>query len=590
MVQASRRLGLAALLLGGVLGASPRSSQVLHATTLQAADDDFTDSSPGLSIRHVPHDQLDDGTGAAAPGERSLKEVVEITAPPNMGLGDVFFQVNSESNSSRNSTQPLSAAKLESATATAAAAPVSLMRREKRGDGAAGSKGSGVHGGSSNTGAKDGGTATAQNATAAEEGGRSESTATLAAKPAATKKSLLASLAFPLAPWAIAVLVTFSFLTCCRATRPAWSSWGLFRCPSGMCCASERRQPPLEQQPRKQPEDQVQLSTAATPALSDPAPPPERKQEEPSQPKQRAPSGIAVACWGGKRKGQADAAVAAAPVDTSPRARVEALPLCSAVGVATRLPETRGYDCALPRPLSIPGLVRLQCRVDGPISDEPLQAPLTQQPCVMYTAVASRLVHGGVHPVTVAYAEMHTDFNVSLLDAMEPPVQVQISGAEVSLFDMKGGSFLREASLAAAPDHWQEFLVERKASMKHLEMTENVNLEFQECTLQIGASVTVVGELLRDSFGKLLLQPAQRQRPPSRSLSGQPEPAALPPLPPLHVPEATLREPWRTSWECGGLPIEKAEGEKMVLLSDDPSLLVSWNGPEGAGDAMFSTA
>lgn len=228
------------------------------------------------------------------------------------------------------------------------------------------------------------------------------------------------------------------------------------------------------------------------------------------------------------------------------RARVAALAPCTtSSGIERLLPKGSSYDCALSRPVSSRGLVRLQARVEGPVSGEPLVAPLTRKACVLYSAAAYRQLHDGVHPVTVAFAAENVDFVVSLEDG--PKTRVEVLGSEVSLFDMRAGRFEQMLPFPCSPDHWQDFVAARRATALGAEgaaalRAEGAALEFQECALFVGAKVTLVGELLRGPTGTLSLQPLQQPK----------------------------------AGSTGGLPLvpsvpEEVRSEK-VLVSDDPSL------------------
>jgi hypothetical protein len=185
---------------------------------------------------------------------------------------------------------------------------------------------------------------------------------------------------------------------------------------------------------------------------------------------------------------------------------------------------------------------------------------------VLYSAVVSRRLHDGVHPVPVAFASDHAaSFAVSLEDA--PHVHVEIRGEDVSLFDMCEGMKMEQRSFDQIPDSWEDFIsVHRTAP--HLSSTlrsEGAALEFQESALLVGAQVTLVGELHRASDGTLTLRPKD-----GNGGGGD-------------VPSHS-RERWLTSWECGipgcvgaapdcsappGAPDLRID---KVLTSDDPKL------------------
>jgi len=258
--------------------------------------------------------------------------------------------------------------------------------------------------------------------------------------------------------------------------------------------------------------------------------------------------------------------------DDSPegvRGLVASLPCCRAADIHRLLPEGQNYDCALPKPLSSQQLVRLQGRIQGPEDgQDALEAPLSRKACVLYSATVSRRLHDDA--ITVAFAEGRADLVVSLMDA--PHLLVHVAGADVSLFDLQGGFSAASAALAEAPAHWQDFVASHKTTALDQGPAADIELEFCERALLLGAPVTMAGELWRGADGSLALRPLQ-------PLGGS----------------ARCGEAWRTSWECTGLWGEAppkaaaAQGrrldqrergsravptcERVVPISDDPLLL-----------------
>lgn len=275
------------------------------------------------------------------------------------------------------------------------------------------------------------------------------------------------------------------------------------------------------------------------------------------------------------------------------RGRVEKLPICpggeAAQGVQAAGYIAVGYDCPISRPLSSRRLLRLAGEIVGPRVGSPLAAPLTARPCVLYSAWASRKLHEGVLPVPVAFSSMNVEFVVSLADA--PEVRVTVEGCDVMLFDMCGGRCTHSWGFAEAPERWQDFVFTHKcavpcgepwtmnmSSSSSTSHGEDGPLEFLECVLLVGAMATLVGELCRDFAGDLSLRPLREEREDDRVLYD---------CTPIYADSP--REPWRTSWECGGPAAEKSPATMLaptassvslasacgrkVLVSDDPQLL-----------------
>jgi len=286
------------------------------------------------------------------------------------------------------------------------------------------------------------------------------------------------------------------------------------------------------------------------------------------------------------------------------RALVATVPRCEGAEVERRVPVAGGYDCTIPKPISSRELLRLEARIDGPlIGCMALTAPLTRRSCVLYSTVVSRERHDGMHPVPVAFASSSVDFSVSLLKA--PNISIIVNGEDVSLFDVCGGRCAEQRILCQAPEHWQDFVMARRAGAEPPAhgpadgwrvggCQAVVPLEFQECALLVGASVTLLGELHRGADGLLTLRPWQGH------VGGPEEPSG-----------AVITEFWRTSWEQRGcavpapttsaLQAEAANSQVRnvnaastlsgkVLVSDDPELLIVADEVEAAVAACGAAA
>ncbi|CAE7355196.1 unnamed protein product [Symbiodinium sp. CCMP2592] len=201
------------------------------------------------------------------------------------------------------------------------------------------------------------------------------------------------------------------------------------------------------------------------------------------------------------------------------RSRVEAIPVSAAAQVERLLPSAGGYDVTFSKPLSSRQLLRLEAVIQTSADSEPLLAPLTRRPCVLYTANASRRVHGGM-PLPVAFASQHTDFIVTLCGS--PRVDIRVSGSEVNLFATRECEFAEVLPFPCAPDHWQDFVSAHLSSagtgssdnhaMENGLRAKGTAVEFHECCLITGATVTLIGELMRSASGDLTLQPLSQEQ------------------------------------------------------------------------------
>eukprot|EP00438_Fugacium_kawagutii_P024905 Skav236053 [mRNA] locus=scaffold2566:45415:48194:+ [translate_table: standard] len=160
-------------------------------------------------------------------------------------------------------------------------------------------------------------------------------------------------------------------------------------------------------------------------------------------------------------------------------------------------------------------------------------------------------------PLPVAFASQHCSlFTVTLCGT--PRVDIRVAGSEVNLFSTTECEFAEVLPFPCAPDHWQDFVSVHLSgagtgscdnhALENELRDKGTAVEFHECCLATGATVTLVGELLRSATGELTLQPLSQEQ-----------------------------VSWkRTSWEKSGLAdgdLELLEARTHVLISDDPTLL-----------------
>merc|ERR1719491_1588903 len=250
--------------------------------------------------------------------------------------------------------------------------------------------------------------------------------------------------------------------------------------------------------------------------------------------------------------------------ENSLREYVEGMKRSPGLEVVDKLIAGSLYDCAIMRPLTSRQLIRLEARVEEAASGFCLWTPLTQQACVRFTATTSRQMNGSDHAVPMSYHNASIDFVISLLDA--PHVRIELEGSDLSTFDMSTGRMAAKRTFDSAARHWQEFAMTYQIGGKPQPAarfrSENAVLEFQETSIVIGTSITVIGELQRNAVGTLLLRPMLEDNSES--------------------PEPMKNEPWRTSWESPDIrhpsswtSLAKARKPWLgkVWVSDDPSLL-----------------
>jgi len=250
------------------------------------------------------------------------------------------------------------------------------------------------------------------------------------------------------------------------------------------------------------------------------------------------------------------------------RSTIQAQRRSRATDLQKLMPSSGGYDCAFSKPVSSKQLLRLEVKIEGPDTGlAALRAPLTGRQCVLHSAAVSKQLHDGMPAVPVAFSASSVDFIVSLLDEKE--TRIHIKGEDVSLFDTVNGKCIERTTFDSAPDSWQDFvLTHRSAAPQGQEWAassslraDDANLEFQEASLLVGSTVTVIGELHRGVDGQLSMKPWQGEV--KTSWRGK-----------------KLREPWRTSWERGcdekGSRSSTPEVLKQkVFISDDEKLLAT---------------
>jgi hypothetical protein len=214
-------------------------------------------------------------------------------------------------------------------------------------------------------------------------------------------------------------------------------------------------------------------------------------------------------------------------------------------------------DTSVPKSMSYQYLCRLEARIEGPAdpSHAPLDAPLAQKECVVFSVMVSAPKDDGGVAEAIAFKSKSIDFFASPLDC--PKTRIRVCGADVSLFDVCLGNTSGMTTLSNAPTHWKSFVQSYKAA--HLS-SQDIALKFEESALLIGTSITLVGEPQRGADGVISIVPRQVEYHDDTCNAG---PVALSPKSGAAVPqiEATA--------------ILEVLGAK-VLASDDAQLLHFW--------------
>jgi hypothetical protein len=264
---------------------------------------------------------------------------------------------------------------------------------------------------------------------------------------------------------------------------------------------------------------------------------------------------------------------------TDQRRRVEAIPLTAGAEIQSSFAvSTTGGQAAM-QPMCPGLLTRLQGRVVAKPGGA-LVAPFSGKTCVIYSASVSDHREDGVHQPPVAFHTGGADFTIELEDGSQ--VSVAVQSQDVSLFDMQDGRYASEQAFTHAPNLWRGFVLAHlvpganvsSRTMGQVDLGSRGLLNFCECALLVGSTVTCVGEVARDRHGELSLCP------------WRPHAATAAPLPQPRrsrlgfLPRAL---PWlATSWERGGRSKAPKDGVRSdplvghVLISDDGALLYDW--------------
>ncbi|CAJ1331226.1 unnamed protein product [Effrenium voratum] len=202
------------------------------------------------------------------------------------------------------------------------------------------------------------------------------------------------------------------------------------------------------------------------------------------------------------KEGFVDAACCEAPC---PKVREEAceeeskemrafLPTMTAADVEQLLPAFGGYDCALSKPKSLGGPLRLRARIYGPLG-EPITTPLTNEAAVFCQTKVEQKLPDGQMSIALERSES-VDFVACLEGA--PDMKLTVHAKEVRLCDMQEGHTTLCGTRASVPQ------------FQNLEAAGHPDqeLQFQETSLRVGELVTLVGDLHRDAAGQLMLWPS----------------------------------------------------------------------------------
>jgi len=187
--------------------------------------------------------------------------------------------------------------------------------------------------------------------------------------------------------------------------------------------------------------------------------------------------------------------------DRAIRSYMEDLKVYSNADIEAAFPSPSGSssDRAFPKPCASEVPVRIEVRVEGLLDRSTIQSPLSHRDCVMFSAAA--VPHEGNTPS--ALSSRCGDFIVSMTDA--PWVKVLVQGADVLCFGMKSGLWQSShKSMEKAPEHLKEFLA-ANATTQTIDESQRA-IDFEETSLAVGTTVTLVGKLCRGPGGQLSLE------------------------------------------------------------------------------------
>lgn len=208
-------------------------------------------------------------------------------------------------------------------------------------------------------------------------------------------------------------------------------------------------------------------------------------------------------------------------------------------------------------------LQRLQGKIIA-VGNKPLVAPLSSQPCVMYSASVVPWQDSDVPCPPIAYHSAGESFAIQVAGSSN--LELHIDSTEVRLVGKPKSLLSVQHPLGHAPEAMRAFCLAHGVSAHSVGGVCNTSgiLDFRERALLVGSEVTVVGEVIRDVKGVLRVLPWQ---PPATTLAST-EKHVLG----LHKIKQFLFGSNKDSCSaCPSFGPDPALG--CVLIADDPSLI-----------------
>jgi len=185
--------------------------------------------------------------------------------------------------------------------------------------------------------------------------------------------------------------------------------------------------------------------------------------------------------------------------------QITEVPMARAEDIEKLLPSgDNAYDCALSKPKQVGKSLRFRARIYGPVnSSDSLVGPVSQEPCVLYRAIARCKTEAQVDGRVIGEECKSLDFVAKVENF--PDLGFTINGEEVHMLAMSSGYCKTSATLSAASSACLSMVPHGERALP-----DDGEIAFEEWALRVGEMITFVGDLHRDAFGNLLLWPAPK--------------------------------------------------------------------------------
>mmetsp|Transcript_22555 Transcript_22555/g.41141 ORF Transcript_22555/g.41141 Transcript_22555/m.41141 type:complete len:263 (-) Transcript_22555:88-876(-) len=214
-------------------------------------------------------------------------------------------------------------------------------------------------------------------------------------------------------------------------------------------------------------------------------------------------------------------------------------------------------------------LIRIQAQVLAGTGS--LNSPLTNRRCVSYNVSARRNYQ--LPPLF----EVSESINLLVMPIDDKSARIRIAADAVKLSNIMHNWYFQSGTLAKMPQSWRD----KAFRDDHGTLSIDSVLEFNECIVEVGCLLTLVGELHRDEDGVLQLRPYEDplQKPKAQEQHGIPGSSQDLLLTDVAKPGEKTKGIFDTVPPSSEKDKEAITG-RFVLASDDANLFVWGDGPD----------